>query len=304
MSKHPRIDLKTPCGRLVAGNLATASEGKGKYKKDKPQYFFALAVSKHDPQISQLLQQIIGHAWQTYQFAPPVIQRIQNAPYGDPLRAANFAWKIDDGDDPKFADKEGYPGSWILKFATTIPFRCADAGNQQLDPNTIDLGNYGDVAFSVEINGNIDDTAGIYLNPVCFRLLGFGTKIISGPSIDQLMGNAPAQLPPGASMTPVAPSGMPDQPAYGAPGGQNPMLPEGYASGQGAPAGAQPIQPAHGAAQPGYPATAYPSNPMQPQANTTAPSAGNYGQPQNQPSTAAYPSNVQPHPTFANGGQQ
>ena len=327
--KHPRLDLKTSVGRLVAGDLANASDvGYNNQKREKPQYFFALAIPKTDPQTGPLLNQIISHVWQSYQFAPQVQQRLQMAPGGNPLAAQQFAWKIDDGDDPKFADRPGYPGCFILKFATTIPFRCADSSNQQIDPATIDLGNYGDVAFNLSINGNIDHTAGCFMNPACFRLIGFGEKIIPGRSIAEMMGNAPA-LPHGASATPVAPA-QPAAPGFQqtAPAGVPPMqqtAPAAPGFQQTAPAGVPPMQVANplapGAGVPGV--ANDPAAPAGvPQMQPAAPVPGFQQQPM-QPAATAYPSNaygqpmpnntqpgpnpqqpVQPHPNFVYGGQQ
>lgn len=328
MADYPRIDLRTPVGRLVMGDLAKPNPNDMHGKpRDKPQYFFALAVPKSDPNVIPLINQIMQHAWNSYSQMPDVTGRLQAG-----LAAPDFAWKIDDGDQ-KHADKQGCAGCWIFKFATTLPIRAANRENQQIDPATIELGSYADVAFTVAINGNRDRTAGIYMNPNCVRLLGYGERIVPGPSIDTLMGAAPAALPPGASMTPVAPgsggagypqqpgsggAGYPQQPGYAPVPIQAPAPHEGHVQ--------QPGLAPHGqtgsgyAANPGYPSNHQPAPPLPPVGNYDAngPVAPGYAtgapapamQAPGYPATA-YPSNppgvpagATPHPQFLHGGGQ
>ena len=79
-------------------------------------------------------------------------------------------------------------------------------------------------------NGLVDNNAGVYMNPLCIRLIGEGDEIMGGMSVDQALASAPAaptQLPPGAravGSTPTAPasSGAPGTglPVAGAPAAQ------------------------------------------------------------------------------------
>src|SRR5688572_7528398 len=306
MSNQPQyasIDFQTPVGRLVSGNLSVASDkGYNGVVREKPQYFFALAIPKADPSSIPLLQKLQNHAWTSYQAVQgnAVLQKMQAGPIGAVFPAgiqAPFAWKVEDGDSPEFAGREGWAGCWILKFAGTFAPNVCNAQNQQLNPASIQLGSYAQVAGSSSINGKMDHTAGIYLNYRFVRVVapadGVNVPIITtGPTAAQAFGDSgytgplPAgvgQPAPGGMPQPPAPAYAPQQPAYAPPQGQN------YASQQPAYAPPAPPQqpgvgnytpppapapsvpagaaPAHGypAAAPmspqSYPATAYPSNP-------------------------------------------
>lgn len=198
----------SPAGRIVAGSVFKPStkDMKGKVR-EKPQYFFALAIPKTDPAVNNMLNAF----WQL------VIENVFNNPRATVvLQSAinefirpksGFAWKIDDGDHPKHADKAGYPGNWVIKFTTTIPIKCYDREARQIDPASVKTGFYVDVAMTVQPNGYFDDQAGLYVNPNMVRLLGFGEEIQPGPSALQVFGAAPA--PVIGSQTPLAPAGGP-----------------------------------------------------------------------------------------------
>ena len=345
--QYPRLDFTTDVARLLSGNLATPSDkGYKGEKRETPQYFFAIGIPKNAPRAVQTLTDIQNHTFQSYGSmgagGAGVVQRMQSFPIASTMpggATAPFAWKIEDGDHPDNAGKEGWSGCWILKFTTTFPFGVCDQNNNQLDPAAVKLGWWVEVAGNAVINGQTDHTAGIHLNPRFVRVVGYDKEITPGPSPDQVFGAPPAALPPGVSATPVAPAQpMPGQQQYQqAPAVGNytqppapapasppqtsypPQQPANYApsASTAAPAGsysAQPaapgnLPPAAGTPPPAQAPTAY--NPAPPPAvpapGGSAPAA--YGQPQAMPSGTAYPSNqpptgVQPHPGFTNGGQQ
>lgn len=311
----PAFDFATEVGRLVSGSLSVASDkGYNGVKRETPQYFFALALDKRNPANTELLGKIQNHGWTSYAATPHaaiVHSKITHGPIGaifPPGVQAPFAWKVEDGDAPEHAGKEGWPGHWILKFAGTFPINCVNAHNQQIDAASIRLGAYVQVAGSTTINGNADHTAGIYLNYRFVRLLDPGQLIVAGPSAAQAFGDAPVpQLPPGAQIAANAPMpgagagpGMPPPPAgYG-----QPQAPAGYPQPGNAPqppqvghytpppAPAPQHQPAHAYA-PAVPAGAVqaPGYPPAPTAGPAAPATypGSY------PATA-YPSNAAPQP--------
>ncbi len=268
---NDRIQLVTPIGRLVGGSVSKMfdKDHQGNPKKN-PNYFFAVAFDKNDPTFQEILGQLYQAAAAGYANNQSVIQNM-NASWANNF-GPGFAWKIDNGDDPKFADRVGYAGHWILGFSTTLDFQCVDKQFAHVDPRMVKLGYYVSVAFNVLINNNTDHTAGIYVNPQCVQLEAYGEEITTGPSAQTLMQNKPqSQLPQGASLTPLsgggaAPSLPGQQPAPG-------MPPAGYPAGNGQqtpPAGyGQPQQPVQG--MPGTPAVAtngntataaYPSNAM------------------------------------------
>jgi len=76
------------------------------------------------------------------------------------------------------------------------------------------------VPFSTSANGNMDHTAGVYLNPQTVCLVGFGAEIVGGPSLEQQLGAGPgAYVPAGMTQTPQLPSGAAPAPAQPAPAG-------------------------------------------------------------------------------------
>ena len=253
------LSMISPAGRIVAGSVFKPSlkDMKGK-DRVKPQYFFALAIPKSNPAMTEFLNQL----WVF------TIENVFNNPRANAvLRAAiqewikpksGFAWKIDDGDHPKHADKEGYPGNWVIKYSTTIAPKCYDRETRQIDPTTVKTGYYVDVATSVAHNGYFDDQSGLYVNANMVRLLGYGDEIQPGPSAAQVFGGVAAQVI----------------------GSQIPVAPAGGIPGAGAPAPTVPNNPLFGpaAAAPAY-ATAAPlvqsaaAAPNQPPAMPTPPVA-------------------------------
>lgn len=217
---NDRVDLVTPIGRLVGGSLSKKydKDHLGNLKKN-PNFFFAVAFSKTDPAVIDMITKMYQVAATGYQSNPQVIQNM-NASWQNSF-GPGFAWKIEDGDNSKFKDRAGYPGHYVIGFSTTLDFYTVNQQNSHLDPETIKNGYFVDVAFNVQINGNTDHTAGVYVNPQCVRMQAYGEEIMTGPSPAQLMANAnqDVALPPGASTTPLntpnagVPGGMPQQPA-------------------------------------------------------------------------------------------
>lgn len=305
MSRN-KINITLPPGRIVMGSPSNKqTEYKG-VAKDKPNWFFAVAISKSDPYIGQILQQIMNFAWQGYAAYPQVQQQMQQG-----LASERFAWKIEDGDAPGNSTREGWAGCFIFKCSTTLGAPpCFDMNNLPMDPAVIKTGHYASVYVSIVLNEQTDHTAGIHINPDGVIFAGYGPEIRTGPSAEQMFGPAGSRgLAPGASAHPVAPSGGPapgvqpqqQQQAPGfAAGGYAPPPQGGFnaapqyqpAPGQVAP-GQAPQVGAGSAGQQPYPGTAYPGSP------TPAPHAAAPGQMHPAPQTAAYPSS-QPYP----GGQQ
>ncbi len=306
-----KLDLCTPIGRLVGGNLHTRYEKdhQGNQKKN-PNFYFAVAFDKNDPVIQQIIGQLYQYATAAYAHNQSVIQNIQ-ASYQNGF-GPGFAWKIDDGDNPKFSGRDGYAGHYVIGFSQTLDFQVVNDQFALMDPKMVKLGYYVQVAFDVAANGNTDHTAGLYLNPRCVQFKAYGQEIYSGPTPQQLMQNAPqSQLPPGASATPIGGTPAPalpgqQQPAPALPGQQQPGIITEHppivdnAVGQQQPAPALPGQqtaPGMGNAQPGAP---------------VAGSTGQVGYPaqtQQQPPAATVshgnpPQGVQPNHGFAQPGQQ
>lgn len=276
-------------GRLIMGSLTEKGDKDAKGQpipEDKQRFFFGVAIPKSDPNFNDLWTKLFTMAATDYGNTPLVMNQIQQG-----LAAPQFAWKIDDGDAPNYDRNTGQirptpeykKGCWILKFSTSFPVSCCDNMNRDISAADIKRGDYVDVIFNSTVNENVDHTAGIYLNPVAVRRLGFGEPIAGMAPASSVFGQAPAAvLPPGASAMPTA--------------GGPPPLPPGasVAPGNYAPA---PVQTAPvvmpGMAVPvGAPApTAYPTTPQMP---GMAPVSA--GAPPVPPVTAGTPTLPPPYP--------
>lgn len=247
--QYPSVDFVTQVGKLVSGSLHIASDKDFHGKpRDKPQYWFAVAIPKVDPAsgqpnqaILQLLGQIQQHAWDSYKNQAQgagVLTAMQSGPIGALIPQgfrAPFAWKVENGDWPENAGKAGYAGNWILKFSGTFPPNVCDARNGQMNPATVPLGSYVQISASTEINGKFDATAGIYLNYRFVRVVavadGVSIPIIqTGISAASAFGDqgyagpmpagvpAPGSHPVGIQATQAAYTATyGQQPAYGTP---------------------------------------------------------------------------------------
>jgi hypothetical protein len=286
--KYPSFDFLLTGARFVLGSL-TEKQTKDQQGRDRanPILFAAFAVDKRTPGVDAHIGNIIGYARHTYGFVPNGQQVGPRLAQPNFMSKSGFAWKLKDGDaDSAWAQREGCRGCWIFLCQTSLDtIRCCDQNNAQLDPKAIGLGDYCDVYIGVQVNGEVGETAGIYLNPNGVRLVGYGQRIVpAGQSFDQMFGQ-PAQLPPGASPTPVGGAPVPQ-------GWQAPQAaPQGY--GQAAPGYAPPPNPTP-APQGGYAPTAGYGN-----AGAPAP-AGQYGAPPQQgyAPPAAQPGAAHGMPTY------
>ena len=186
-------------GRLVQGSVFEAqtknmtggplTDLKG---NPKVQYFIAVAVPKTD---------------QAMRAEYAKIEQIATSGFpGGETQRPDFAWKILDGDLPQYASKEGFAGCYVFRFTTGFPVNAYTKGaaSQITDPNQIKRGYYIRVAFTAVANGNATKP-GMYLNTALVELVGYGDEISAGPDASALLGGAgAAQLPAGASTTPVA----------------------------------------------------------------------------------------------------
>lgn len=203
----------TPVGRIIWGSVserATQDYDGNNYEAGKGPFQFGFAVLKTDPAVGGFLGQLYQQAKAGYSNNANMGVRIDNEWNGG-FQGLNFRFKVKDGDRPN-ADgtmNANAKGCWVFAMSTTLPFKCGNAQNVEIDPKTVKRGYYCDVACSIKINEKTDGTAGIYINPNVVRLIAFGEEIVGGISVeDAFKGHAaPTALPPGASITPVAPAG-------------------------------------------------------------------------------------------------
>lgn len=243
-TKH---EFLTPVGRLVSGSLTEPQKSDHQNKpltEDKWTFFVALAFPKTTPQWHDEPGELGA-----------VFNALRNAAHdgykGQEWTMGGFKWKLDDGDDPKHAGKEGYAGHWVLKFGRQYsigPARVYDLNNQEIiDPQRLKRGHYYRISGSSSPNGATGDQAGVYVNMNMVQHCANGQEIVSGPSASQVFAAAPGQLPPGATASPAAAPSAPPQPQVP---GQAPAAP---AQAPSAPAQAPsaPPQPAAAPPQPG-----------------------------------------------------
>jgi len=291
-----RVETNTPVGRFVSGSLTEKRSkdlNNAPIPEDKQQFEFGLAIRKDDPGLGPLFQTIQGAAMQGYASNPQIQQRIQGWPQ------TQFSMKMRDGDQPNAQGQvnQNTAGCFVLYFASSYPITCYNAEGTQVDPATFDRGCYMDVYMSIAPNGLTNHQAGIYLNPLALRFIAYGERIAGGGRHDAAFGNAPVptNLPPGASMTPVAPAGhAPAAPTAGnAPVGAVPGLPQPgmVSAGTAAPgANVQHTPPGSGnVGLPGVPQHGAPATGV-PGGMPGMPAAGQPGVP------TASPSNVPQHP--------
>lgn len=274
---HPKSDIYIGPGRLVQGSLHEVVKKDPQNRDltpDKYHIFFAVAVKKDQGSNAVAQQIMMNTAWAGYQNLAGPAGEIRKG-MADPN--TKFRWKMEDGDHPDNAKKEGMAGCWIYKFSTNIlelPKTC-DAQNQPIDRTLIKRGYWVDVKGSTSINGNVDDTAGIYMNPIWVRFLDYGPEILGGQSAeDAFKGMPPAvgigtgapvaagqpggALPPAPAAAPqIAPPAPPAGAAAGVPPGQVPPT----VAAPAVPGGTMPMPPAASTPAPSVPANASLTNP-------------------------------------------
>ena len=136
--------------------------------------------------------------------------------------ALDFSWKITDGDSmvpnknqKKPAEREGWPGHWVIHCTTRFAVRCYHAGKydptQQIqEENAIKCGDYCRVLLDIKGNSP-SQSPGVYVNPMLFELSRAGVLIVtdSGPSAAAAFGGGggviTAPVAPAAPVTPAAP---------------------------------------------------------------------------------------------------
>jgi hypothetical protein len=146
--------------------------------------------------------------WKQTSWGQPMFARAaQDWPNGE-HGALDFSWKVVDGDSQipnkkgnKPADREGYPGHWVVHCTTRFNVRSFHVGKydptQQIqEENAIKCGDYCRLLVGVKGNGPTE-SPGIYVNPMLFELARAGTPIISdgGPSAADAFGGGATQQP-------------------------------------------------------------------------------------------------------------
>jgi hypothetical protein len=207
-----------PAGRLLNGNIYTTEVKKDQNGKDvigkdgKPvmQNYFAVGIPKSEPGNPQ--------KWWWHEAWGAPIYQVGGAEMPQTFQNKAFAWKIEDGDSQepnkrgrKNADREGFPGHWIVKCSSSYaPSVYTLIGQPVGKPapfpheNGINPGDYVQVNITVAGNKRTD-SPGIYVNPNIVCLLGFGQRIAQvGVDPESAGFGVGVTLPAGASTTPPA----------------------------------------------------------------------------------------------------
>lgn len=210
MNENPQ-DVITPSGRIVQGDCfkPKTKDAKGNPLIDKQgvpyvEYFTALAIPKNDPEwpaLWALISAPVRAKWPHYFDAQ-----------GNPVPNVQFSFKVRDGDAPENVAKEGFAGCWVIGVRSRQPPSCGSkmsgAWVELVTQDSITRGSFARVCIGIKCN-DTDTNPGVYLNWYSLEVTGYGPVIAGGPDAESTFAAAaPAQLPAGASATPVAAGGM------------------------------------------------------------------------------------------------
>ena len=213
----------TPVARIVDGSLYKAqdkdADGKPLVVKSGPNagqprvtYYFGLAIPKGRE----------THWAQTEWGA--LIYSEGSTAFPQAHLAPSFAWKVTDGDSTipnkkgkRPCDREGFPGHWVLHYASSYAPKVYGDGGATLflEVDRVKPGHYVQVYGSVGGNGS-QQNPGIFLNHSMVCFVDFGQEIVVGADptsvgfTAQRAPSAPGAAPAfGAPHAPVAPPAVP-----------------------------------------------------------------------------------------------
>lgn len=210
-------EILFPVGRMIGGSMYK-SNPKTDRKTKQPvigkdgqpviSYSFGVSIAKgHEQHWSQT-------AWGA------IIKQIGDLANPGISSRPDYAWKVIDGDstipntkNKKPCDQIGYARHWVLWFSQGWPPKLVNATGtvDLIEPDSVMPGYFIEVFGSVAPN-NSADSPGVYLNPVCVALAGYGERIESA-GIDATTvgfgGKAPVA---GMSAVPVASMSQPHTP--------------------------------------------------------------------------------------------
>jgi len=204
-------EFTSPVGRLVEGSVSelhprtdpqTKQPKMGKDGQPQMELFFAVAIPK-GPE---------AHWAETHWGSIIWAEGHAGFPNGE-TQQAGFAWKVVDGDsqvpnqnNKKPADKNGFPGNWILSCSNGFAIGTYNANaSAPLDPNEFYRGCFLQVLVQVKANGATGtNTKGVYINPTAVAFAGHGEKITTGPDVSNAGFGVGVVAPVGMSATPLA----------------------------------------------------------------------------------------------------
>ena len=203
-------EILFPVGRMIGGSMYKP-QPKTDRKTKLPvmardgvtpvvSYSFGLAIPKQGEQ-----------HWSQTQWGAMIKQVGDTANPGISQRP-DYAWKIIDGDstipntkNKRPADQEGYKGNWVIWFSQGWAPKLVNANGtiDLTEPDSVMPGYFLEVLGSVAPNNSVD-SPGVYLNPVCVALAGYGERIESSGINAAAVGFGAGRPVAGMSQTPVA----------------------------------------------------------------------------------------------------
>lgn len=210
----------TPAGRIVMGDLYTANDkdadGNLRVVKEgprkgepQPQFFFALAIPKkgetHWANAPGPITDKTPHAW------GQALWRAGHGSFPSSASTPAFAWKVVDGDSmipnkkgKKPAEREGYPGHWVLSFTSSYAFKVVNSNGSEQWPekDRVKPGHWVQV-FGDARGNDSGQSPGIFLNGSLVAFQAFDKEIISGPDASAVGFGTGVTLPAGASAVPL-----------------------------------------------------------------------------------------------------
>lgn len=206
-----RINLVTPVGRIVAGDLwePRTKDFQGNQLKvktgpnagqDRAEYYIGLAIPKNSPEWPAIHAAIYNEARRGF---PNLFDASGN------FQGQKFAWKFVDGDDTRLnlnnvrpCDKEGYPGHYVLSLASSIAPKVYDRNNQPIDPTSkaVKRGDYVRVQLSF-ISNDQQTNPGLYMSANLVQFSHQGEEISSGPDAAAVFGGTPMPAAPAGANT-------------------------------------------------------------------------------------------------------
>lgn len=216
-------DILFPVGRMIGGSMY-----KPQPKTDRKTKLPVMARDGVTPVVSYSFGLAIPKQGETHWAQTAwgaIIKSVGDTANPGISQRPDYAWKIVDGDstipntkNKRPADQEGYKGNWVIWFSQGWAPKLVNANGtiDLLEPDSVMPGYFLEVLGSVAPNNSVD-SPGVYLNPVCVALAGYGERIESSGIDAAAVGFGAGRPVAGMSQTPVA--GMtpsaPNQPVNG-----------------------------------------------------------------------------------------
>jgi hypothetical protein len=173
------MELLSPIGRIVQGHplVARTKNMQGvplTFKDGSPRntFFFAIAIKKTNKKFADMLAAVYSEAESGF---PQLKGKLK-------FPSEKFSWKMRDGDDEEYVDREGFAGCWIVSFSNSFVSEVVDLETRSpiLSESGIKCGDYVQVYFRVKPNGN-REKPGVYMNQ-----LSVGKRMDGDPIINKV----------------------------------------------------------------------------------------------------------------------